>query len=71
MKMLSRHRPYPSSEIWELINFSLPVQATDGHWLRWSVFMILGGPKFWIASFYTSTQKSASSVLEMRQANTL
>ena len=33
--------------------------------------MISGGPKHWIASFSASTQKSASSVFEMRQASTL
>ncbi|MFT7039530.1 MAG: hypothetical protein ACJAW4_002239 [Paracoccaceae bacterium] len=33
--------------------------------------MISGGPKRWMASFIASMQKSASSVLEMRQASTL
>jgi hypothetical protein len=30
------------------------------NWLPWSVFMISGGPKRWMASFSASTQKSAS-----------
>lgn len=33
--------------------------------------MISSAPNWWIVSFNASTQKSASSVLEMRQANTL
>jgi hypothetical protein len=33
--------------------------------------MISGTPNLWTASFSASTQKSASSVLEMRQASTL
>ena len=33
--------------------------------------MISGGAKRWMALFIASTQKSASSVFEMRQAKTL
>lgn len=32
--------------------------------------MISRGPNLWFASFNASTQKSASSVFEMRQAST-
>ena len=49
-----------------------PVRPGEGRELEpWSEFMISGTPNLWIASFNASTQKSASSVLEMRQARTL
>jgi len=35
------------------------------------MFMISGGPNLWTASFSASTQKSASSVFDIRQASTL
>ena len=70
MKMLSRYRALPSIEILDFARFKRSVQAKDVNWLPWSVFMISGGPNLWMASFSASTQKSASSVFEMRQANT-
>ena len=71
MKTLSMHRPLPSIEMRVPTRFSRSVQAKDVNWLPWSVFMIPGAPKRWMASFSASTQKSASSVFEMRQARTL
>ena len=44
--------------------FSLSVQAKDVDCEPWSVFMILGAPKPWMASFSASTQKSFDPVLE-------
>ena len=70
MKTLSMQRPLPSIEIRVPARFSLSVQAKDVNCEPWSVFMIPGAPKRWIASFNASTQKSASSVFEMRQAST-
>ena len=70
MKMLSMQRPLPSIEIRVPTRFSRSVQTKDVNWLPWSVFMISGGPNLWIASFNASTQKSASSVFDSRQAST-
>jgi hypothetical protein len=70
MKMSSKQRPLPSNEIRMPTRFSPSIQAKDVNWLLWSMLMISGGPNFWIASFSASTQKSASSVLEMRKART-
>ena len=71
MKTLSMQRPLPSIEIRVPARFSLSVQAKDVNCEPWSVFMIPGAPKRWMASFSASTQKSASSVFDIRQANTL
>lgn len=71
MKMLSRWRALPSVEILVLARFKRSVQSKDVNCDPWSVFMISGGLNLWMASFSTSTQNSASSVLEMRQASTL
>jgi hypothetical protein len=63
--------PLPSIEIRVPLRFSRSVHANDVNCEPWSVFMIPGGPKRWVDSFSASTQKSASSVFEMRQASTL
>jgi hypothetical protein len=41
------------------------------NWLPWSVLKIVGCPKRAIASWSASMQKSASMVLDSRQASTL
>ena len=69
--MLSRKRPFPSIEMRTFERRNLSVQANDVNWLPWSVFMMSGAPNLWIASFKASTQNPASSVFEMRHANTL
>jgi hypothetical protein len=38
----------PSIEIRVPIRFSRSVQSKDVNWLPWSVFMISGGPNFWM-----------------------
>ena len=64
MKTLSMQRPLPSIEIRVPARFSLSVQAKDVNCEPWSVFMIPGAPKRWMASFSASTQKSFDLVLE-------
>jgi hypothetical protein len=50
----------PSIDILTPARVRRSVQAKDVNWLPWSVFMISGGPKRWMASFSASTQNSAS-----------
>lgn len=49
MKTLSMQRPLPSIEIRVPARFSLSVQAKDVNCEPWSVFMIPGAPKRWMA----------------------
>ena len=70
-KMLSRKRPLPSNEIRTADQCNRSVQAKDVNWLPWSVFMMSGTPDLAMAWLSAPTQKSASSLFNMRQASTL
>lgn len=61
----------PSIEIRTPDRRNQSIQANDMNCLPWSVFMVSDSPNLAIALFNASTQKSASSVFEMRQANTV
>ena len=50
--------------------FSTPVKSVLVNWLPWSVLKISGLPNRRSASSRASTQKSACSVFEIRQAST-
>ena len=51
--------------------FSTLVKSVEVNWLPWSVLKISGLPCRASASSRASTQKSADSVIESRQARTL
>lgn len=51
-------RPLPSMEIRMPTRFRRSVQAKDVNCEPWSVFMIPGAPKRWMASFSASTRDS-------------
>lgn len=61
----------PSIEIRTPDRRGRSVQVKDVNCDPWSVFMISGGPNLVMAPFSASTEKSASTVFEMRQASTL
>src|SRR6201984_3395840 len=65
-----RGRLLPSMLIMTPCCFRVPVKSSLVNWLPWSVLKISGRPLRESASSSASTQKSASSVLESRQART-
>ncbi len=60
----------PRIEISVSTRLSRLFHAKDVNRAYFSVFMIAGGPKRWMAEVSASMQQSASSVLGMRLANT-